>query len=201
MYHNKDLGTTILHYLAALGKNELLEVVLKKLEERLTPENLKIFLLCKGPEDVNPLHLAANNGHLQIIKTLLKYAEKTSKSTYAYITTVDKQMINAIHAAASKDHKNIVQFLLNKIPPQNMYHVLCFPNNDGVNVLHWSAYKGNGQLVKFILGKIKEVLSAEEIAAFLHLKTNNGLNALEVAKEEGHFHIVNILEQFPLYRI
>ncbi|WP_353280584.1 ankyrin repeat domain-containing protein [Wolbachia endosymbiont (group B) of Cyclophora punctaria] len=87
------------------------------------------------------LHIAAYNGHLDIVKYLVD-EKKVSPDQKA------NDGINALHWAALNGHLDIVKYLVDekKVSPDQKA-------NDGRTALHWAALNGHLDIVKYLREK------------------------------------------------
>ncbi|KAJ8642304.1 hypothetical protein MRB53_018998 [Persea americana] len=116
------------------------------------------------------LAVAAEEGHVEIVKELLKYSNKES------VSRKNKTGFDALHMAASKGHQVIVQVLLNHDPDLSK---TLGPSN--TTPLVSAASRGH-------TGVVKELLSKNP--SLLEISRNNGKNALHLAARQGHVEIV-----------
>lgn len=121
---------------------------------------------------------AADKGHLDVVKELLKYSNKES------LTKKNKSNLDPLHVAASQGHHAIVQVLLDHDPelsktigPQHATPLIS------------AASRGHTAVVNELLSKDCNLL---EIAR------SNGKNALHLAARGGHVDIVkSLLDKDP----
>eukprot|EP00730_Choanoeca_flexa_P003536 TRINITY_DN11436_c0_g1_i7.p1 TRINITY_DN11436_c0_g1~~TRINITY_DN11436_c0_g1_i7.p1 ORF type:complete len:1037 (+),score=146.90 TRINITY_DN11436_c0_g1_i7:46-3111(+) len=88
---------TPLHWAAAQGKAAI--------ARRLLAKGLGIYLTMSAQYSRRPLHLAAKNGHLKLVKILLERREKSLKDP-------DANGHTALHLASTHGHQQVVDFLL-----------------------------------------------------------------------------------------
>lgn len=125
------------------------------------------------------LYTAAEKGHLEVVKELLKYSDKET------ITRKDRLEFDTLHIAASQGHDAIVQLLLDHDPS------LCQTRSQGnATPLITAATKGHTAVVKELLSKDRSLLD---------IARSNGKNALHLAARSGHVEIVKaLLDKDPL---
>ncbi|XP_022746595.1 ankyrin repeat-containing protein ITN1-like [Durio zibethinus] len=119
------------------------------------------------------LFTAAEKGHLDVVKELLKYSNKET------VTKKNKSGFDPLHIAASQGHHAIVQVLLDHDPS------LCQtfgPSN--ATPLVSSATKGHTAVVN-------ELLSRD--GGLLRSTRSNGKNALHLTARQGHVDVVKAL--------
>nr|CAH7717792.1 unnamed protein product [Callosobruchus chinensis] len=116
-----------------------------------------------------PLHIAAEKGHIGIVKYLIvNGAEVNAKNENETIP---------LHIAAEKGHTGIVEFLI-----ENEANV-SEKNKDGWTPLHIAAEKGHIGIVKYL------IVNGAEVNA----KNENETIPLHIAAEKGHTGIVEFL--------
>nr|CAD1841112.1 unnamed protein product [Ananas comosus var. bracteatus] len=113
----------------------------------------------------SPLHQAVLGGHIKIMEMLLD--KRTD-----FLKAVDEYGNNALHYAAQKDNKMMVEMLLKKENSQLAY--LC--NNKGYFPLHEAAFYGSSSAVKEILKYCPD--TAEQVDF-------TGKNAIHIAVQSG----------------
>ncbi|KAI7753591.1 hypothetical protein M8C21_021425 [Ambrosia artemisiifolia] len=156
------------------------------------------------------LYIAAEKGHLEVVKELLKYSDKDTLTT----SHLD---FDPLHIAASQGHTAVVEELLSKDSS-----LLYIVKSKGKNALHLAARSGHVETVKSLLekdpqlgrrtdkkgqtalhmaakgansGVVKLLLEAD--AAIVMLPDNSGLTALHVATRKKRLEIVNELLCLP----
>ncbi|KAJ0564270.1 putative ankyrin repeat-containing domain, PGG domain, ankyrin repeat-containing domain superfamily [Helianthus annuus] len=119
------------------------------------------------------LYMAAEKGHLEVVKELLKYSDKET------IMRRSRSEFDALHIAASQGHEAIVQLLLDHDPS------LCQTKSQrNATPLITAATKGHTAVVKELLSKDSSLLDIPKA---------NGKNALHFAARSGHVEIVKAL--------
>ena len=159
---NQD-GETPLHWAAKNGHVEVVKVIMDKKGQvqnlhDMCGDFLSEYFLYYNSEDttcktwtwfhcsrlgLTPLHLAAQNGHLQVICALLEKCEdKNPRDLYSGETP--------LHYAAMYDHVDIVDEIMKVIDDKN-------PKDDnGVTPLHMAAQNGHVQVVQHILKTVED---------------------------------------------
>ncbi|GMH13341.1 hypothetical protein Nepgr_015182 [Nepenthes gracilis] len=119
------------------------------------------------------LFTAAEKGHIDVVKELLKYSSKET------LTRKNRSGVDALHAAASQGYLAIVQVLLDHDPG------LSKPiGQSNSTPLVSAAIRGHTAVVN-------ELLSRD--SSLLELCKSNGKNALHFAARQGHVDIVRAL--------
>ncbi|XP_070668928.1 ankyrin repeat-containing protein ITN1-like [Malus domestica] len=119
------------------------------------------------------LFTAADKGHLDVVKELLKYSNKET------VTKKNRSGFDPLHAAASQGHHAIVQVLLDHDP--GLSKTLGLENS---TPLISAAHKGHAAVVDGLLSKD---------STLLEISRSNGKNALHLAARQGHAEIVRAL--------
>ncbi|EPS69712.1 hypothetical protein M569_05048, partial [Genlisea aurea] len=193
-----ELGETALFAAAERGYID----VVKELLPYATSEGLRL----KNKSGFDTLHVAANQGHREIVKLLLEFDPQLSK-------TVCQSNATPLISAATKGHLGIVLELLSTDPS-----LLEMTRSNGKNALHLSARQGHVDIVKILLDKdpqlarrtdkkgqtalhmaVKGVSSAvaglllQADAAIALLPDKFGFTALHIATRKKRTQIVNEL--------
>ncbi|KAI6780066.1 Ankyrin repeat domain-containing protein 50 [Emericellopsis cladophorae] len=123
----------------------------------------------RGRYDLKPLHLAALNGHTQVVELLLKEGADVNAEGGGYS--------NALQAASSEGHAEIVRLLLEKGADVNA--------EGGVfgSVLRAASSEGHVDIAKLLLEKGADVNAESGISG----------NALRAASARGYTEIVRLL--------
>ncbi|MCL7036600.1 hypothetical protein MKW94_025228 [Papaver nudicaule] len=119
------------------------------------------------------LFTAADKGHLDVVKELLKYTTKES------ISRKNRSGFDAFHIAASQGHQAIVQVLLDHDPGLSK---TVGPSN--ATPLISAASKGHTAVVLELLSKD---------SSMIEVPRSNGKNALHLTARQGHVEIVKAL--------
>ncbi|KAF7811376.1 ankyrin repeat-containing protein ITN1-like [Senna tora] len=120
-----------------------------------------------------PLFTAAEKGHLDVVKELLKHSNKET------VSKKNRSGFDPLHIAASQGHHAIVQVLLDYDPGLSK---TIGPSN--ATPLISAATRGHTEVVNELLSKDSSLL---EIAK------SNGKNALHLAARQGHVEVVRAL--------
>src|SRR5271168_4012782 len=112
----------------------------------------KANLEAKNYNGETPLHLAAQWGHLNVVKALARHK--------ANIFAKDQQKSSAIHWAARKGHEEVVEYLIGENSK-----LLMEPGTESRTVLHEAATLGHMNLVK---------LASDDNETALHAAVNQG---------------------------
>ena len=163
-------------------------------------------IFSKTTDGRNCLHLAAENGHLEICKALLqKYnfdIDATDDSSWTVLHGAawsgDLELLqyliengsdgfsktkdgrSCLHLAAEQGDLNICRMLL-----QSYNFVIHERDDDGLTVLHSAVLSGELELLQYLIENGSDVFS----------KTKDGRNCLHIAAEKGHLNICRALLQ------
>jgi len=131
----------------------------------------KANLEAKNYNGETPLHLAAQWGHLNIVKALVRHK--------ANIFAKDQQGSSAIHWAVRKGHQEVVEYLIT----QNS-KLLTEHGHKSRTVLHEAATLGHMTLVKLLIQKNADLVT---------MVTEDNETALHSAVNQGHLAVVKYL--------
>eukprot|EP00435_Cladocopium_sp_Y103_P026970 s1639_g6.t1 len=158
--------------------------VMEQLLLRACQENglIQVEKLLKKPLDPNvkatggiaPIHVAAQNGHLEVAQLLLEARAEVEAATA-------EDGSNAVHFAAMHGQVDMLKFLLEAGASRDA------PMRDGfgATALHIGAQNGELEVVQFLL----------EAKAQKNTTTTGGATALHFAAQNGHAHVVQFLAE------
>lgn len=158
-------GMTPLHIAAKLGYNSM---VIQLITEH--GAILDSMTLIKQI----PLHLAAENGQLEVCKTLLSLGSD--------LNAVDNQSQTPLHLAARKNHSDVLRLFLTSKP-----NLLSLTNKNGYNCAHIAAMNGSLEVIKELLRFNRDNVINTRI------KNKTSSTALHLASENGNADIVKLL--------
>ncbi|XP_075049507.1 ankyrin repeat and death domain-containing protein 1B [Mixophyes fleayi] len=157
---NED-GMNILHFAAQNDKNDIVHYLLTELQ--LADLNIKDK---KGRE---PFHLAAENGHINMINNLISLGLFTMEE--------DKDANTALHLAAANGHDAVVRALLVRWEEKDT------PNVKGATPFYLAVEGGYESCADQLL----------QDGSDINTTTNDGYTALHIAAEKGYLSLVNFL--------
>ncbi|KAJ8710338.1 hypothetical protein PYW07_009704 [Mythimna separata] len=107
--------------------------------------NLKITL----PGEVNIFHVAADYGHLEVLRLLLEFNEAVTEALINSLTAADRRGFGPIHFAVFNNHPDCVELLLSKRADIRL-RTTCSPHKSSTP-LHLAAVKNTVDIAKIIL--------------------------------------------------
>ena len=141
---------TILHIAAQFGQLDCVQWILHQCLPSSSSSSLLQQPNLKGD---TPLHLAAREGHCQVVLALIAAAkahqqeiESEIGADKAMLRTENKEKDTALHEAARYHHSEVVKLLI-KEDPEFVYGA----NITGHNPLYMAAERGYGDLVQIII--------------------------------------------------
>ena len=176
---------TILHIASEFGQIECVKWILRlpSCSSLLQRPNMK--------EDT-PLHLAAREGHSEVVKALLEAAKKppvdieTSDGVdkKMLIRMTNKEKNTALHEAVRFEHSDVVELLIEEDPG-----FLYGANDSGMTPLYMAAERGFTGLVKLIIDKSVEAGTSPPYTGFM---CRTALHAAVICNDQGSiFHNTN----------
>ncbi|XP_063822335.1 ankyrin-1 [Ostrinia nubilalis] len=162
MATTKD-GNTCAHIAAIQGS-------VKVIEELMKFDRTGVISARNKLNDSTPLQLAAEGGHADVVKVLVRAG--------ASCTDENKAGLTAVHLAAEHGHTN-------SEPPTGVSLVPVLGAESGLTPLHLAAYNGNENVVRLLLNSAGVQVDAAS--------TENGFNPLHLACFGGHMSIVGLL--------
>ncbi|CAK9253068.1 unnamed protein product, partial [Sphagnum jensenii] len=134
------------------------------------------------------LHLAAKNGNLAIVNSLLNHIkEKYPDQLKAFINASGENGMSPLHCAVYYGHDAVVKDLLAKDATD-----VSAKTNLGNTALHVAAQEGHLKIVNSLLNHIKEKYP-DELRAFINASGENGMSPLHCAVYYGHDAVVKVL--------
>ncbi|KAI8422531.1 hypothetical protein MSG28_006338 [Choristoneura fumiferana] len=165
MATTKD-GNTCAHIAAIQGS-------VKVIEELMKFDRTGVISARNKLNDSTPLQLAAEGGHADVVRVLVRAG--------ASCTDENKAGLTAVHLAAEHGHTNV----LDSEAPTGVSLVPVLGSESGLTPLHLAAYNGNENVVRLLLNSAGVQVDAAS--------TENGYNPLHLACFGGHMSIVGLL--------
>ncbi len=131
----------------------------------------------RGDSGSTPLHLAAGQGHLNVVTYLVTEGADLHARTHYY----PLPGLTVVHLAARENHLPVLSYLLEQGAEVN-------PDNSpsGNTPLHLAAEKGYLGIVKHLVQR----------GADFNLTNNNNRTPLDLARREGHREVIQFLENY-----
>lgn len=117
---------------------------MQELLQEGSQKGLSAEVNCTGLDNWTPLHFAANEGHLEIIKLLL--TQKDIK-----VDSLSKANRTALHLACIRGHVGIVRALHEKQANINI------SDHEGNTALHFASENGNTDIIIFLMKECEGV--------------------------------------------
>nr|XP_042907959.1 uncharacterized protein LOC107440000 [Parasteatoda tepidariorum] len=157
----KDFYDRNILHVAAAGCKEMASYIIEELR-------ISVDEKCKG--DQTALHIAAENGCVDVVKTLLQ--NKTAVNIKSLLPRTP------LHNAVINNKVNVVELFL-----ENMEDINLIRNPEGFNLLHFSAEMGHLDMTFYLLQK----------GAYVNSASDRLLSPLHLSSYAGHTEIVKTL--------
>jgi len=169
---------TILHWAATYGQLSVIQYVCRFVKE-------------KNPYDiwgVTPLHLAAENGHLEIVKFLMEYLhdEKNPKSYIEFSglglrTHLESYgCVSVLDMASRSGNLDVFKYLLNFSSHKSLRA------NSGFTPMHWAAMYGKLNILEYLLDHVENINPGNA----------QKMTPMHLASKNGHTEVVTFLRDF-----
>lgn len=153
-----------LHHAATFGQLEVLEWLL----------DMQASTLPKTKEEKTALHLAAENGHVECVRALIR------RGSRADLHAVGEKRFTAVHFAVKEQHLDVVRVLRDEGAE------LSAPDASGCEPPIMAARHGDLQMLEFLLGD--EGLNPDA-------KCDKGLTTAHVAARGGRTDVLDLLKR------
>ncbi len=171
-----DYGQTLLHYTAARGSEALsiLEWLIGSLHDAISGDKEESvgILNTADNQGFTALHVAAANGHVDIISLLLKLGASISSKDFTKAT--------ALHHASMNGHSGAVELLLSAGVPVDAQE------EKGATALHLAAARGHVAVAKLLIEKGKANVDAKDWRE---------TRPVHYAASHGHLEMFQLLKQ------
>lgn len=174
MATTKD-GNTCAHIAAAQGSVTVVEELMKFDRQGVISARNKIT-------DATPLQMAAEGGHAEVVKALVRAG--------ASITDENKAGFTAVHLAAQYGHMQVLEVLRSS----NTLRVVS--KKLGVTPLHVAAYFGQADTVRELLAHVPGTVKSESpngASLVPTLGNETGMTPLHLASFSGNENVVRLL--------
>ena len=132
-------GNTALHAACSQGHPDIVTTIAGAYK------SLNINIYSINEKRQSPLHLAAANGHVNTVVSLLS-ATTGTKNHEKLLGAVDGDGCSPLHLACQNGHYRMTLYL-SEVYPANVYSV----NNNEEGLLHGAAESGNKDLIQFLV--------------------------------------------------
>jgi hypothetical protein len=168
-----ESGLPFVNYVVENGDDELLEAMLEKYK------SYDLVNCRNGEWECTPLHMAAREGNMHMVKLLL---EKGAK-----VDIVDKEGNTILHYACHNTNFNSVEIF--KCIAEKNYDLINKVNKISSTVLHVATQVNNIKLVKYLVENYGYMInSVSEDLTACHLAVISGSNLLfELITKSPHF--------------
>ena len=137
-------------------------------------------------EGDTPLHIAAQEGYLNVCQAIMKQLIDKNPRDYDGITP--------LHLAAEEGHFQICKFILEKVSDKN-------PGDDNNQTpLHYAAGEGHGQICKLILDNVEDKNPGDnfgETPGNLHVEAFKEVNEIFHWPVSNNIQGIDIVRQYP----
>lgn len=197
------IGWTPLHYACVDGRTEIVKTLLSKdaridLTDIGSPLTARILMFGKTKirvttegKQILPLHIAAEEGHLEIVDLFLNYIAENKEHNITLGEIPNKQDRfgwTALHYACAHGHLKVVE---NLIAAGTRIDLVT---SEGKNPLHIAADKGHSKIVKLLLEHVvKKADNDAAVKEFLNKPEQLGWTALHCVCAQGDLEIVKML--------
>ena len=175
-------GYTLMHSAAKLKSPEIFKLLLN------FP---KAITACDTTNNWTPLHVAAERGNIEVVKTCIDFFESNTDDLVRVSRMNEIAMLGglwketALYLAASNGHKEICALLL----PFSRGTLTQKKNNP----MHIASENGHIGTVEIILKHISEYQSSYTASEFTLLQDEKGNTSLHLAANKGHVEVVKML--------
>lgn len=178
MATSKD-GNTCAHIAAMQGSVRVIEELMKFDRTGVIAARNKLT-------DSTPLQLAAEGGHAEVVKVLMRAG--------ASCTEENKTGMTAVHLAAQNGHGPVLEVM------RSTNSLRISSKKLGVTPLHISAYYGQADTVRELLVNVPATVKSETptgVSLVPELGTESGMTSLHLAAYSGNENVVRLLLNSP----
>lgn len=172
-----------LDYQNGEGETALIKAIINGHEEcvkQILSEGASIKIMLPG--EVSVFHVAADYGHLNILRILLEYDEELTTASINALTAGDRRGFAPIHFAVSNNHIDCVELLLSKNADIRC-RTTCSPHKASTP-LHIAAVKNHTEITKLLLKYDKTTV---------HEVNSMGWYPLHTASHHGSRDVITLL--------
>lgn len=179
--------TSLMALAAYFGYEEMIDFFIGSFDDK---ESLCNELRKKLKGGSTPLFIAAQRGHLGIVKKLLNCFENPEERLNYQRQRSDMFGQNPLDIAVSNNHSHVVEYFLSQFSPTNRLFIeLCQKDGNGLTPLLMAALRGCSATIHGLLKR----LTAEERKNYLLHSSVGGLTALARAIQKGQIDSIDAL--------
>ena len=165
-------GNTALHAACSQGHPDIVSTIAGAYK------SLNIDIYSINDKRQTPLHLAAANGHVNTVDSLLSVTTGTTNHE-KLLGAVDGDGCSCLHLACENGHYRMTLYL-SEVYPANVYSV----NNNEEGLLHGAAESGNKDLIEFLV---------ESLGLDPESQDKDGVTCLHIIAKQGDKEIYQYL--------
>ncbi|CAG2228498.1 unnamed protein product [Mytilus edulis] len=151
--------------------------------------NSRVYTTIKDQKGWSALHLACQNGHIEVIKLLIDVGMNINDTTNSGSTPLhkacqeDQKGWSASHVACQNGHIEVVKLLI------DVGMNINDTTNSGSTPLHKACQKGHYETVKFLLDLNGQALNSRVNTT---VKNDKGWSAFHLACRNGHKEVIKL---------
>jgi ankyrin repeat protein len=134
-----------------------------------------------------PLHLAASNGHVEVIQALFAVVPESQRLAYATLQDIFRHI--ALHFAAINGHVKAVQALIAAVPESQRPTYVNQQDDDGATPLSVATNKGKVDVIQALIAAVPE----SQRPLYVNRQGKRGYTPLHIAAIGGHIDAVQAL--------
>jgi len=180
---------TAMHYLAKFG---LYEEIMEYIVTRFISRKAQLFkFLAKQTKETRetPLHFAAWAGQLGIFKCL-KLLESSEKKLIPLLSIKDSENYTVLHHAARLGHVDIVEYIAESLPNDDLLELILQTELSGNSVLHCVAECGGTGVLLALFANLTSLQKYEILTSL----NGNALTAYHLALQRNNQEIADCLK-------
>lgn len=179
-------GNTMFHYAAFSNQGQILRLTLNKVHTSSDQFNL---LKISNRLGFTAIHYAAWMRSVDFMETAFAFVTGEQFFNLLGLTSLDE--LSPLGVAVEYGHINIVNLILDKLSPDQIFNLLARQNSMGITILHLAALKDNIDIVKALLNSVE---TPDQIRQLLIKQDRCNQTAEDYASDKGLTAIVNLLQ-------